>query len=94
MDPDSTTITARCHLHASTCVSSPSSTITQSRSSTFDEPEEEKATDDADEIVEESQRVLSGTRVLLENKMGQVIRNEISYHYSVDFGDDTFSHDM
>ena len=95
IESDSTTIHARCHLHASTNVSSPPSSISQSRSSTFDEMEEEKTTvDDADDIVEENQRVPNGTRVLLENKIGQVIRNEISYHYSVDFGDDTFSHDM
>ncbi|CAF1494017.1 unnamed protein product, partial [Adineta steineri] len=49
-------------------------------------------------IVEENKRVPSGTRVLIndtkEQKIGQIIRNEISYHYSVDFGDDTCSHDM
>ncbi|CAF3483655.1 unnamed protein product [Adineta steineri] len=51
-----------------------------------------------DNIVEENKRVPSGTRVLIndtkEQKIGQIIRNEISYHYSVDFGDDTCSHDM
>ncbi|UJR14914.1 hypothetical protein I4U23_001897 [Adineta vaga] len=49
-------------------------------------------------IVEKSKRVPAGTRVLIhdskEQKIGQVIKNEISYHYSVDFGDDTYSHDM
>ncbi len=50
-----------------------------------------------DYIVEENKRVPSGTRVLINDikqKIGQVIKNEISYHYSVDFGDDTYSHDM
>lgn len=63
--------------------------------------DEEQATKDGendDIIIEESKRVPNGTRVLIydskEEKIGQVIKNEISYHYSVDFGDDTFSHDM
>ena len=62
--------------------------------------EEQLANEDEndDMIVEESKRVPNGTRVLVhdskEQKVGQLIKNEISYHYSVDFGDDTFSHDM
>lgn len=54
--------------------------------------------DDKNGIVEESKRVPTGTRVLINDndrqKLGQIIGNEISYHYSVDFGDDTYSHDM
>ncbi|CAF3671403.1 unnamed protein product [Rotaria sp. Silwood1] len=49
-------------------------------------------------IVEEKKRIPIGTRVLINDtkgqKLGQIIGNELSYHYSVDFGDDTYSHDM
>ncbi len=53
--------------------------------------------EDNDSIVEENKRVPRGTRVLINDtkqKIGQILSNEISYHYSVDFGDDTYSHDM
>ena len=54
--------------------------------------------EDRDNIVAESKRVPAGARVLIhdtkEQQIGQVIKSEISYHYSVDFGDDTYSHDM
>ncbi|CAF1330441.1 unnamed protein product [Rotaria sordida] len=60
--------------------------------------EENRKYYDNDNIVEEKKRVPIGTRVLIndtkEQKLGQVIGNELSYHYSVDFGDDTYSHDM
>ena len=50
--------------------------------------------DEDKDIVKPNKRIPNGTRVLLENKIGQVLTHEITYHYSVDFGDDTFSNDM
>ncbi|CAF1325651.1 unnamed protein product [Rotaria sordida] len=54
--------------------------------------------DDDDEIVAENERVPIGTRVILndidEQKIGRVMSNEISFHYAVDFGDGSYSHDM
>jgi hypothetical protein len=106
IDQDHSVIDARCHLHASCSLPSPSSSNINSRSSTIDEIDDKITElsdnledDDNDKnIVEENKRVPNGTRVLIndtkEQKIGQVINNEISYHYSVDFGDDTYSHDM
>jgi hypothetical protein len=61
--------------------------------------EEEQQQDvDDDEIVTENERVPIGTRVILneinEQKLGRVMGNEISFHYAVDFGDGSYSHDM
>jgi hypothetical protein len=53
---------------------------------------------DDDEIVTENERIPIGTRIILndinEQKLGQIIGNEISFHYAVDFGDGSYSHDM
>ena len=53
---------------------------------------------DVDDIVDESKRISDGTRVLIndaqEPQLGHIIKNAVSYHYSVDFGDDTYSQDM
>ncbi|CAF4514474.1 unnamed protein product, partial [Rotaria sp. Silwood2] len=112
IDQDHSIINARCHLHATTSMLSPSVSIVNSRSSTIDDKtielsdnlidnrqqqEENRESNDIDNIVEENKRVPIGTRVLINDakgqKLGQVISNELSYHYSVDFGDDTYSHD-
>jgi hypothetical protein len=45
-------------------------------------------------LIDEKNRLANGTRVLVDGKTGQVMKHEITYHYSVDFGDETFSHDM
>ncbi|CAF1569933.1 unnamed protein product [Rotaria sp. Silwood1] len=54
--------------------------------------------DNDDEIVAENERVPIGTRVILndinEQKLGRIMSNEISFHYAVDFGDGSYSHDM
>ncbi|CAF4742896.1 unnamed protein product, partial [Rotaria sp. Silwood2] len=59
---------------------------------------EDDDNDDDDEIVAENERVSIGTRVILndikEPKIGRVMSNEISFHYAVDFGDGSYSHDM
>ena len=48
-----------------------------------------------DEIVAENERVPMGTRVILKDgTLGRVLTNEISFHYAVDFGDGSYSHDM
>jgi len=51
-----------------------------------------------DLIIDEDKRVPTGTRVLINqtngHNIGQVMKNEVIYHYSVDFGDETYSHDM
>jgi hypothetical protein len=105
MDQDHSVIDARCHLHANSSLTSPLSSNAYSRSSTIDEIEEKitELSDNLEEennenIVEENKRVPTGTRVLIndtrEQKIGRIMNNEISYHYSVDFGDDTYSHDM
>jgi hypothetical protein len=97
IDQDHSIIDVRCHLHATSCLSSPPSSNIDTRSSIIDEIDG-KIIEFSDNIVEENKRVSKGTRVLIndtkEQKIGQVIKNEISYHYSVDFGDDTYSHDM
>ncbi|CAF4027552.1 unnamed protein product [Rotaria magnacalcarata] len=99
-DQDYSIIDARCHLHPLTSISSSSLTHDEMDDKTVKYPEnliDERQNYDGD-IVEEKKRVPSGTRVLINEskgqKLGQVIRNEISYHYSVDFGDDTYSRDM
>jgi len=105
MDQDHSVIDARCHLHANSSLTSPLSSNTYSQSSTIDEIEEKitELSDNLEEennenIVEENKRVPTGTRVLIndtrEQKIGRIMNNEISYYYSVDFGDDTYSHDM
>jgi hypothetical protein len=95
MNQEHSMVDARCHLHATTCSvqlnnASRSSTIDEKLIECSDNQDEENN----DTIIEESKRVPKGTRVLVEDTVGQVIKNEISYHYSVDFGDETFSHDM
>jgi hypothetical protein len=90
LDQEQTIIDARCHLHASTYVRN-SSTINDHD----DDVNVSNSNDDINcTIVEENQRLPNGTRVMIEQKSGEIIDNEMSYHYSVDFGDDTFSHDM
>lgn len=81
------TMDTRCHLHVSTANHSG-----LKRASTNDENND--CFPDDTEIVPVNKRVPNGTRVLVENQIGQILGNEISYHYSVDFGDDTFSNDM
>lgn len=96
-------IDARCHLHAShstTTTTNLSPSNTDNRSEIIDEKtlDLRNDQDDNDLIVEESKRVPAGTRVLINDTnrqiSGQILKNEINYHYSVDFGDDTYSHDM
>jgi hypothetical protein len=107
IDQDHSTIDARCHLHAASSFRSPSysrsSTIDELddkiTDNLIDEGLQQKEEEESvGHIVEENKRVPSSTRVIInetkEQKIGQIIKNEISYHYSVDFGDDTFSHDM
>ena len=81
-----------------------SKTTEHSENLTLDGQQQDDDDDDDDDdgddndIVEENKRIPAGTRVLINNakeqKVGQIIGNEITYHYSVDFGDDTYSHDM
>jgi hypothetical protein len=67
-----------------------------------DDDDEEGEDDDAEEEEEEEEnqddedeRVPVGTRVILHNaQVGHVLNNQISYHYAVDFGDGSYSHDM
>ena len=63
-----------------------------------DGDKEEEEDDDDDEIVAENERVPVGTSVILsdahEGKIGRVIGNEVRFHYAVDFGDGSYSHDM
>lgn len=92
-------IDARCHLHAISSLPDPSVSNTDTRLATVDEKISEcRANQHGDTPVEESKRVPTGTRVLINDTkgqtIGQVMKNEINYHYSVDFGDDTYSHDM
>ena len=53
---------------------------------------------DDDEIVAANERVPIGGQVILndvnETKIGEVIEHEITFHYAVDFGDGSYSHDM
>ena len=64
--------------------------------------DDEQSTDDNDnedeeeeEEEEEDERVPVGTRVILHDaQVGHVLNNQISYHYAVDFGDGSYSHDM
>ncbi len=102
IDQEHSIIDARCHLHATSLLPNASSLNTESRSSTIDEKlielSDNQNEQDNDNIIEENKRVPKGARVLINDTKGQIIgqvmKNEISYHYSVDFGDDTYSHDM
>ena len=89
MDPSTSDISITEKIH--------SKTTEHSENLTLDGQQQEDNDDDND-IVEEKERVPVGTQVLINNtkeqKVGQIIGNEITYHYSVDFGDDTYSHDM
>lgn len=88
-------INARCHLHACDSLTSPTSSTIDQRSII---PMETNPDQDDGCFIEENKRVPTGTRVLINDTngqiSGQILKNEINYHYSVDFGDDTFSHDM
>ena len=99
MDDDHSIIHARCHLHATSSLSNSSIVNTDTRPAIIDEKLIECPVSQADDnLVEEDKRVPTGTRVLINDTngqiIGQVMKNEINYHYSVDFGDDTYSHDM
>ena len=92
-------IDARCHLHPCDSLTSLTSSDTDQPSVMIDKKTMEVDNDQDDDcFIEENKRVPTGTRVLINDTNGQVsgqiLKNEISYHYSVDFGDDTFSHDM
>jgi hypothetical protein len=51
--------------------------------------------DDDDEIVAENKRISIGRQVILnDGQVGRIMSNEISFHYAVDFGDGSYSHDM
>jgi hypothetical protein len=102
INQDHSVINTRCHLHATSCLTSLPLSNVDTRSAIIDEIDDKiiefSGHVEEDNIVEENKRVPKGTRVLIndtkEQKIGQIIKNEISYHYSVDFGDDTYSHDM
>lgn len=85
----------RCHLHASTSLPTTAPSLNRHRSVQIDESDDEQTSlTSTDDIVDEKDRVPTGTYVVVDEKLGQVMKNEVTYHYSVDFGDETFSHDM
>lgn len=63
-----------------------------------DDGDKEEEEEEDDEIVAENERVPVGTPVILsdahDGKVGRVIGNEVRFHYAVDFGDGSYSHDM
>jgi hypothetical protein len=91
IDQEHSIIDARCHLHATSLLPNASSLNTESRSSTIDEKlielSDNQNEQDNDNIIEENKRVPKGARVLINDTKGQIIgqvmKNEISYHYSV-----------
>jgi len=102
MNQDQSTIDTHCHLHAINSLQhascSPSPTIDEITECRDNLNVDGYQQEDEGYNIKENKHVPSGTRVLIndtkEHKIGQIIKNEISYHYSVDFGDDTYSHDM
>ena len=89
---DKQTIQPRCHLHIQTARDDPSNMNIVNEQKLLEIIEED------DLIIDEDKRVPTGTRVLINqtngHNIGQVMKNEVIYHYSVDFGDETYSHDM
>jgi len=79
------------------CIDKNDYEITECLDNPVDEEQQQHDADD-DEIVTENERVPIGTRIILndinEQKLGQIMGNEISFHYAVDFGDGSYSHDM
>jgi hypothetical protein len=107
IDHDDSIINARCHLHTKYHQSSMNGNNQLSSIDNMDYEiteyfdnlmDDEQHDDDNDDIVAENERVPIGTRVILndlnEQKIGRVMGNEINFHYAVDFGDGSYSHDM
>jgi hypothetical protein len=80
-------------LHQQSAIDNIDYETTECHDNLFDE--EQQYEDEDDEIVAENERIPIGTRVKLhDKKIGRVIGNEINFHYAVDFGDGSYSHDM
>jgi hypothetical protein len=101
IDHDYSIINARCHLHTKYHQSNQQSSIDNTDydiTESFDNFMDDEQHDDNEDIVAENERVPIGTRVILndinEQKIGRVMGNEINFHYAVDFGDGSYSHDM
>ena len=110
MNEDYSMIHARCYFHAiphqssiiQTSQHSSIDDIDEQTNNPMDQSEQqdelEEQEEEDDDIVAENERVPIGARVTLneskKNQIGQVIGNEISFHYTVDFGDGCYSHDM
>lgn len=106
MNHDYSMINARCHFHA---IPHQSSIIPTDQHLTIDhisdylddteqQQQDNEEQEEEDDVVAENERVPIGAGVTVhdstKNHIGQVIGNEISFHYTVDFGDGCYSHDM